>query len=179
MPKSKNRANHKQKVNNFKTKKQEQMNQQNAAQAMPPVRTIPTWTPDSTIEIKGFEWEAIQNALGSLNFAMQAAQSVMSRNILNGTITMDFEKLDPATLQYVAMDETEKAEHREQFAQQIAAFKQAQAAAQNTPQQEAVPAEAERLVEPVPTQIVDPAGNPVTTETPTEGAKVINLDGSK
>lgn len=172
MPKSKNRKDHKQKLQKFKSNRRI-MNEN--AQQLPPVRSLPVWDPNVNIQIKGFEWEAIQNGLASLNFAMQASQSVMSRNILSGDITMDFEKLDPATGQYLPMTADEKAPHLKQFAEQIEAFKTAQANATATP---ATPADAAPA-----TGIVTPEGQPAVSETatakPKRKAKVIPMDGSK
>lgn len=135
---SKNRPKHKEHkktVNNLKTKTKQKMNENQttaattANQAMPPVRSVPVWSPEADILVKGFEWEAIQNGLANLSYAMNAGQSIMSRNILSGVITMDFQKLDATGTDYEAMTAEEKAPHIEQFQGQINAFKEAQAAA--------------------------------------------------
>jgi hypothetical protein len=135
---SKNRPKHKEHkktVNNLKTKTKQKMNENQttpttaANQTMPPVRSVPVWSPEADILVKGFEWEAVQNALANLSYAMNAAQSIMSRNILSGVITMDFQKLNATGADYEAMTAEEKAPHIEQFKGQIEAFKEAQAAA--------------------------------------------------
>ncbi len=74
--------------------------QSNGIPQMPEVRNVPVWASDAEIVLTGFEWEAIQNALVQVQIAQQAAQSVMSRNIISGVVKMDFEKLNPQTLQY-------------------------------------------------------------------------------
>lgn len=123
MPVSKNRKEHKtfkKQVNNIKNKTKK-MNQQ--IPQMPPVRQIPVWNPTDKIEITGYEWEAIYNGLVQLQGLQQAAQSVMSRNILNGVIQMDFEKLNAKTLQYEPMTDEEKAPYLKQFKQTVEAVK--------------------------------------------------------
>lgn len=126
MPISKNRKNHKQKLNNFKQKTKINMSNQQLPPQMPPVRNIPTWPSDAKIELTGFEWEALQNALVQMQVAQQVGQAVMSRNIINGVISMDFEKLNPQTLQYEPMTEEEKAPHREELAKLIDGLKTSQ-----------------------------------------------------
>lgn len=124
MPKSKNRPEQKAKAANFKTKNKKQMTEMNNAQQLPPVRSIPVWGPDSKIEISGYEWEAIQNGLGAVQIAQQAGQAVMSRNMLTGVITMDFEKLNPQTLEYGPMTDEEKAPYLENFQKAIQKVKE-------------------------------------------------------
>jgi hypothetical protein len=104
MPKSKNRTEHKQKLNQFK---QNQKMEQNKME-IPAVRNIPIWGNDTEIVMKGFEWEAIFNGLMGIQTAQQAANSVMTRNVLNGTINMDFEKFDKEKGAYVPMTPAEK-----------------------------------------------------------------------
>jgi hypothetical protein len=53
----------------------------------------------------------------------------MSRNVLNGTVDMDFQKLDPATLQYVDMTDEEKASYKKDFAAMIENVRKQQAVA--------------------------------------------------
>lgn len=127
MPQSKNRKQHKQKLKQFKQNNKHMQKQQ--VPQMPPVRSIPVWPSDAKIELTGYEWEGIQNSLANLQIAQQVAQSVMSRNILNGTITMDFEKLNSESLQYEPMTEEEKVSHVEAFKASVEAFKAQQAAA--------------------------------------------------
>jgi hypothetical protein len=150
---SKNRPKHKEHkktVNNLKTKTKKKMNEnqttQTANQVMPPVRSVPVWSPEADILVKGFEWEAIQNGLANLSYAMNAGQSIMSRNILSGVITMDFQKLDASGTDYEAMTAEEKAPHLEQFQAQIDAFKQAQVAAKIASEKNIALAEKDTLV---------------------------------
>ena len=90
---------------------------------MPEVRSIPTWAPDAVISVTGTEWEAIQNGLTNIQYAQQAAQSVMSRAIVAGTIKMEFEKLNAKTLEYETMTDEEKAPHVEQLNKAIEAIR--------------------------------------------------------
>lgn len=112
--KTKHRKNHKTKVNNYKNKIKQMTENSNVPQ-MPPVRNIPVWDKNATIKIKGFEWEVIFNTIQSLQVLQQAASSVMSRNIIEGVIEMDFEKLDPTTLKYVEMTQEEKDPYVKEF----------------------------------------------------------------
>lgn len=173
---SKNRKEHKQKLNKRKTNQKNMSNQEKNV-AMPPVRTIPTWNPEANITLKGFEWEAIQNGLGSLQLSMQAAQSVMSRNIIDGNIQMDFEKLNNATMQYEPMTEEEKAPHRKAFDEQIAAFKEAQKSGQGL-QKGVVEQADESQVQSEPEQesgLVNVHGEALTAENVGQ-AKIITMD---
>jgi len=115
MATSKHRKNHKEKVNNYKNQKSKTMSTERQVPQMPEVQSIPTWAGDAKIEVTGAEWEAIQNGLTSIQYAQQAAQAVMSRAIVEGVIKMDFEKLNPQTLQYETMTDEEKAPHLENF----------------------------------------------------------------
>lgn len=122
---SKNNKSHKKRVNNFKTKIKTKMSQTNqqGPQQMPPVRSIPVWDPNAKIEVTGFEWEAINNGLLQVQIAQQAVQAIMSRNIVEGTITLDFEKLNPKSLQYEPMTDGEKAPYIENMKKTIDAIK--------------------------------------------------------
>lgn len=85
-----------------------QQNQNGQVPQMPEVRNVPTWDKEADIVLKGYEWEVIFNGIANLQVLAQAASSVMSRNIVNGVINMDFQKLDPASLQYTDMTPEEK-----------------------------------------------------------------------
>lgn len=119
MSKSKTNKSHKQRLQKRKNKiKQMSENLQNGqAQVpqMPAIRNVPTWDKEADIIVKGYEWEVIYNTIASLQILFQATSAVMSRNVVSGAISMDFQKLDPATLQYVAMTPEEKAPQIEEF----------------------------------------------------------------
>ena len=171
MSKSKHRKKHLTQLLKFKTK-QKQMSEQkqsNGIPQMPEVRNVPVWASDAEIVLTGFEWEAIQNALVQVQIAQQAAQSVMSRNIISGVVKMDFEKLNPQTLQYEPMADADKKQHQEAFAKMIEGIK-AQIEKQSEPQQ-AVEAEDGRANEAV-SAIVSATGEPIAKEQ----AKVIQMD---
>lgn len=124
MPVSKHRKKHKTQVLKFKNKQQNMMKTENAnPMNLPAVRSIPTWDNKAEIVITGYEWEAIQNGLAQVQGALQASQGIMSRHIINGVIGMEFEKLNPTTLQYEKMSEEEKAPYVEDFKAAIAAIK--------------------------------------------------------
>lgn len=163
MPVSRNRNKHKEKSKTYKNKRKKMNNQS----AMPPVRNVPIWAPDAKIEVTGYEWEAINDGIGQMSLAIQAIQAVMSRNIVNGNIQMDFEKLNPLSMQYEPMAEDEKVKYRADFAAVLKGFKDNQAKEQV----------AEK--EPVTQQeslLVDSSGAKIQSEEPTkEQAKVVNM----
>lgn len=131
MPKVTHNKTHKKRLNKFKANQKrmtEQKTQQGAPQ-FPPYRNVPTWDKNAKIEMFGYEWEVIYNTVAQLQALVQATNAVMSRNIVNGIIDMDFEKLDPKTLEYVEMSDEEKKPLREDFNNLINSLK-AQADAQ-------------------------------------------------
>ncbi len=89
---------------------------------MPEIRTVPKWDSTAEIAITGLEWELIYNALLNTQGALQASQAVMSRNIVNGQIKLDFEKLNAKTLKYEEMPEDEKAPLVEDSMKQLSAI---------------------------------------------------------
>ncbi len=120
MPQSKHRKAHKTQLN----KRKSNIKQMNEAQnKIPPVRSVPVWQPEVMISLKGFELEALANGLGQIQLAQQALQSVISRNIVDGVISLDFEKYDPQTNEYVPMTDEEKAPYRADVERQRAALK--------------------------------------------------------
>lgn len=122
MATSRNRKNHKSKLESFKQKSKTMQKQ---VPNMPEVQSIPTWSADAKIEVTGAEWEAIQNGLTQIQLAQQAAQAVMTRALVDGVIKMDFEKLNPQTLQYEPMSDEEKASYVENFNKAIENVKKA------------------------------------------------------
>lgn len=159
MANSKHRPKHSIQLSKRKTK-QKQMNQQNTP-TMPEVRSIPTWASDAKIELTGLEWDAIQNGLTNIQIAQQASQAVMSRNIVSGVIGLDYEKLDPATLQYVPMTDEEKAPYIDNLNKALEAIRNPQPQATEAPTAPEV-------------KILDATGNEIET---TEQAKVVSING--
>jgi hypothetical protein len=150
MPISKNRKEHKTKV---KQLKERQMSEQNKPFEVPEVRNVPVWANDAIIEMKGFEFEALFNGLMQIQTAQQAVNGIMSRNVLNGTVKMDFEKFDKAKQEYVPMSDEEKAPYVKNFEDAVEAAKKPQVAETNAP-----------LIQEAPTQFVTPDGVPVSSE---------------
>lgn len=150
MPISKNRKEHKTKV---KQSKERQMSEQNKPFEIPEVRNVPVWANDAIIEMKGFEFEALFNGLMQIQTAQQAVNGIMSRNVLNGTIKMDFEKFDKTKQEYVPMSDEEKAPYVKNFEDAVEAAKKPQVAETNAP-----------LIQEAPTQFVTPDGVPVSSE---------------
>ena len=127
MPKISKSKDHKKRLQNFKLNQKRKMNenrtQQPDAQQLPPYRHIPVWDKNAKVEILGYEWEVIYNTVAQMQLLTQATNAVMSRNIVNGVIGMDFEKLDPQTLEYVPMTEEEKAPLKQDFNNTIESLK--------------------------------------------------------
>lgn len=139
MPKVTQRKDHKKKLENFKQKLKMSKERQEQGQTMPEYRNIPVWDPNSKIQIFGYEWEIIYNTVAQMQLLAQATNAVMSRNIVNGTIGMDFEKLNPETLQYETMAEEDKAPLKESFETTVLALrKEQEAALKKSTQPEAV-----------------------------------------
>lgn len=171
MPKSKNRTEHKQKSQQFKqTQKKQKENMQNQQQPMqmPPVISRPVWQPDAKIELTGYEFEGMQNAIAQLQEANQVMQAVLSRNLVSGNIQMDFEKLDPATLQYGPMTDEEKAPYQADFKKAIDTMKERAA---NPPAADTGTVEGNSAGASTP-------GNPTFVETPT-GSGILSQEGEE
>lgn len=81
---------------------------------VPEVRQVPVWNASETIEMNGLEFQAIYEALASMQQAAMVMQTIISKNIMNEKIRLDFEKYDPETNSYVQMTDEEKAPHAEQ-----------------------------------------------------------------
>lgn len=166
MPKSRKNKDRKDNLKTYKNKKKTMNQNAELAQSMPPIRNIPHWKGEDNIDVKGFEWEAIINAFNQLQIGLQAIQAVMSRNIVNGTVVMDFEKLDPETLTYKPMVADEKLKYEIEFAEAVKAFKDEREAAGKRPESTST--------------LVDTDGEPlkaeVTAETPKPEAKVVKGD---
>lgn len=172
MPQSKNNKTHKERLSKFKNKKQTMSNeqQQNLPPQIPANRSIPVWDPQTDIIVKGFEWEAIYNFIGSAQVAGQAAQAVMSRNMVAGNISMDFEKLNPATMQYEKMTAEEKAPMAEQFAEAVATARKLQAE-QLAEQAKDTPIDGDTR-----NQIVTPSGEVASNVVAAEKGRIVTGD---
>jgi hypothetical protein len=158
MSKVTHRKDHKQKLQTFK-QKQKQMSKEQTPPQMPEIRNVPTWDKEADIELKGYEWEVLYNSIANLQILQQVAQGVMSRNVLNGTINMDFQKLDPTNLSYVDMTDEEKAPYKKDFATMIEKMKsqqEKQAQPETTDKQDAI------IVEDVSTNTEDKGAKIVT-----------------
>lgn len=125
MPKSKNRKEHKTKVQKFKNKNT--MSQQNQQVGPEPIRQVPVWKSQDPIEMNGLEFEAIYNFINSVQGAYAAVQSIMNKNIISGKVQLNFEKLNETKTDYVPMSEEEQAPHKAEFQKVLDAAK-AQAA---------------------------------------------------
>jgi hypothetical protein len=139
MATSRNRKEHSEKLETFKSKKKQQMSeqtnqanvnvqqpQQQNPNALPPVREVPTWKSDEQLVITGLEFEYIYNFITSVGQSYAAAQSVMNRALLSDKVVMEFDKLvvhENGTQEYVRMSNEESLPHKEEFAKLVAAVK--------------------------------------------------------
>lgn len=86
------------------------------------VREVPVWKSQDVIEMTGADFEVIYNFIMNAQGAFLAAQGIMNRNLVNGTIQLDFEKFEDG--KYVPMTDEEKAPYKEQFEIAVTAAKQ-------------------------------------------------------
>lgn len=162
MPKSRINKNRKEKVKEYKQvkqienqlKNQIKMERQQIPEHMK-VRTVPKWKSTDTLELNGLEWETIYNTLSNIRAAIVAADSVMNRNIVNGKIQVEFEKLNDAGTDYVTLTGEDEAPYRKQFQEMLDKIKEQGENPQ--PIEEAQPEQQQA-------KIVDLEGNPVTSE---------------
>lgn len=141
MAKSKTNKLRKDKVNNYKKQHKKELIMSQVQNNLPEVREVPTWNPNEKIEVTGVEFEMIYNGVTQLQSIFAAAQSIMSRNLLNGKIRMNFEKLVDGN--YVPMSEEEQAPRREEYQKLINSIlsQQANAEAAQQPVDESMPEE--------------------------------------
>lgn len=179
MPKSKRTKESKERLQNFKnSKKIMNTNPTQAAEMaadmnqLPPVREVPTWRGNDDIAVKGIEFETIYNGVNEINMIMQrvfgAAQSIMQRNLLNGTIGVKFEKLvdksapDGTTYQdYELMTDEEAQPHQENFQNMVKSILEARTK-QEAPRLDAIVSESGMPVGETPA-IVDAIGQPISS----------------
>lgn len=158
-------------INHKNTIKQNRrkMEKQNQTQ-LPPVTQVPVWKSTDVIEVTGQEWQIISDYLSQAERATMAFHAVMNRNVLNGVIKLQFQKLNDEKTQYVAMSEDEQKPYQDEFQTML---KQAKEIAQKTVEQ--AEAEEENSQEGVPhlDAIVDSQGNEASSDN--SGAKIITL----
>lgn len=121
----------KRRVNNFKKQvKQKRMTENQQAANMPQlpeVREVPYWLPTDSISLTGLEFERLFNGIQDLTMLVQGisniGNSIMQRNIFDGTIKVRFEKLVSTTdadgnfnPEYEVMSDEEQVPHQEAFA---------------------------------------------------------------
>lgn len=130
MATSRHRKNHKEKLNNYKTKIKNMSEQAQTSTGpidprLPEIQNTPYWDPNDIIKVKGWEWEVIYNSLVAFQTLSQAINTITSRSIVEGVIKMDFKKLNPQTLQYEEMTPEEKAPYDADFAAMVETFRKA------------------------------------------------------
>jgi hypothetical protein len=184
MPKSKVDKTRKNKLEQFKqnqkrmkeqAKQNQEMNQQ-----IPEVREQPYWSSNDDLIVKGAEFESLYNGINNMMQFMQpvfgAAQSIMQRNIINGTIKVRFEKLQMEKAPdgseyptYVPMSDEEQAPHIDNFNKLVESVKNnqlkvEQLSDENVPSiNEIVNENGISETQAKNTAIVDAIGNPIST----------------
>lgn len=116
MAKAKTNPSRKGKLDNFK--QSQKLKNNNMSEVVKPqfpeVRQIPVWRTDETITMNGTEFQAIYEAMSSMQQAAGVLQGIVTRSIIEEKIKLDFEKFDPESNTYVPMTDEEKAPHAEQ-----------------------------------------------------------------
>lgn len=158
MPKSRTNPNRKQNVLKYKqSKKAKSMS--NNQQQLPEVRNVPVWKSTETLEMNGLEFQEIFNFLNNINGAYMAAHSILNRNIMNGKVGMQFEKLNAETGQYELLTGEDAKPYEDEFNKMVEAVK-TQAESQPTPAEtEDQEGKVERL-----DALVGPDGQPIRDE---------------
>lgn len=137
MPRTKRTGDSKRRVEQFKIKNRRMSNQNkqavnataNQQPQMPQVIEIPYWNATDDISLTGKEFEMAYNSIHQLQQLSQGlfgvANSIMQRNIFDGTIKVKFQKLTEVDGQpeYVDMTDEEQAPHQEEFANLVASLK--------------------------------------------------------
>lgn len=88
-----------------------------AQENTPQVVNAPSWDSNAKIEMNGREFEAIYNFIANAQEASLAIHSVMQKNLVNGTIRMNFRKLNDTGTDYVEMTPEEQRPYKEEFDQ--------------------------------------------------------------
>lgn len=135
MPQAKKDKSRKENLEKFKQKQKLKNQIMSETQQLPQpakVRQVPIWKSNEKLEILGVEFEAIYNYINSVQGAYAAMQGVMNRNILNGKVQIDFEKLNDEQTAYVPMSDEEKAPHLAEVQATLDALRK-QSAAINDP----------------------------------------------
>lgn len=144
MSKSKTNQSHKERVNNFKLKqKVQRMSEQIEFPESPVAQQYPVWSSKAAIEMSGLEFEAIYNYMATQRNAVMAAESILQKNLQNGTI------------KYVYKDKEGKEVPDEEVAKYQAAISKFYEDQQKAQDQKGVP----NL-----NSIVGPDGKPATSE---------------
>lgn len=174
MPKSRVNKDRKEKVKDYKTIKQiEKQILKNNSMAKTPqeikpvpeelkVRSVPKWKGNEILDMTGIEFEGLYN--GSIKQSAAFLDSVMQRNIVNGKIHVDFEKLNEDGSDYVEMTEEEQAPFKKEFNQYLENIRNRKPTQSETPKQEEVPSQ-------VPTS--------PTEDAPKEQAVVLDMAGDR
>jgi hypothetical protein len=165
MAKSRNRKDHKEKVEKFKDSQNQKLRQMAEIQQpqIPEVREVPIWSSNQTIEMNGLEFQAIFNYINNVQGAYGAIQSIMNKNIINGNVKLSFEKLNEDKTDYVPMTDDEQKPHIEQFEKMLDAMRnQAQRIAEDAVQLPPVSDSQEGV--PFIDGLVDANGNQISSK---------------
>jgi hypothetical protein len=194
MAKTKRTADSRRRLEQFKIKNRRMSNQnEQAANAaanqqpqMPQVIEQPYWQATDKIDMNGKEFEHLYNGVHQLQQLSQGlfgvANSIMQRNIFDGTVKVKFQKLTEVDGQpeYVDMTDEEQAPHQEEFAKLVASLKANKETAkqlvdQQGPLLDAI-VDANGNIPGAPAQIVDQDGDPISSRDRTSEA--VNITAS-
>jgi hypothetical protein len=147
---------------------QENMNQGQTEQQLPPVREIPHWSSKEMLLLQGAEYEIIYNAIAqaqqAINAAFGVASAIMQNNVADGKIKMGFQKLNAEGTDYEDMTAEEQKPHIENFEKLLDEFRNAKARMAEEKAKPAADNAVEGLIEPVTTQFVDASGAPISSQ---------------
>ena len=91
------------------------------------VRTVTTWDENAQIILTGKEYEVVKkeyvNMVNCLNRIGMIIQMTEAKHILNGTVKVGFEKLNPETKQFDPVEGKELEELKKQFDDQMEKIK--------------------------------------------------------
>lgn len=108
-------------LQNFKNNhKMERQQNEQTPELAPNVFQQPTWRNDAKIDVTGAEFEAIMRAVDQMGQASAALQNIVNRNLLQGTITMTYFKVDETGTAYTPLTEEESAPYRQTLQDVIA-----------------------------------------------------------
>lgn len=193
MPRTKRTGDSKRRVEQFKIKNRKMSNQNeqavnataNQEPQMPKILEQPYWSANDKIDMNGKEFEHLYNGVHQLQQLSHGlfgvANSIMQRNIFDGTIKVKFQKLveENGEPTYVDMSDEEQAPHQAEFTKLVENLKATQQKAKELVDQQGPLLDAivdqNGNIPGAPVQIVDQDGDPIKSTTPVESFPVVPI----